>query len=83
MVENLLYSLVPILSMVIGIYIGYKLRGDGGEDKLPDIKAPTTVIKEHKEKKEQDEKLEELKKEQDELIKWIDEIDNYNGEFGE
>lgn len=75
-VESLAYSLVSIISMVIGIYIGYKLRGDGGRDKLPDLKAPSTIIKEHKEKKEQEKELEEVKE-------WIEEINNYNGEFSE
>ena len=75
MVENLLYSLVPIISMVIGFYIGYKLRGDGGKDKLPDIKSPRAIIKEHKEKIEEEKELEEVKQ-------WIEEINNYNGEFG-
>ena len=75
MVENVIYSVVPIISMVIGIYIGYKLRGDGGKDKLPDIKSPAKIIKEHKEQKEADKELEEVKQ-------WINEINNYNGEFG-
>ena len=76
MVEDLLYSIIPVISMIIGFYFGYKLRGDVGKDKLPDIKAPTTIIKEHKEKKEQEKEAEELKE-------WIEQINNYNGEFGE
>ena len=75
MVENILYSLVPIISMIIGIYIGYKLRGDGGKDKLPDLKSPAKIIKEHKEQKEVEKELEDVKA-------WIEEINNYNGEFG-
>jgi hypothetical protein len=76
MVESLVYSLALIISMVIGIYIGYKLRGDGGKDRLPDIKSPKQMIKEHKEKKADEQEVEELKD-------WIEEINNYNGEFGE
>lgn len=75
-VGNVVYSIVPIIAMVIGIYIGYKLRGDGGKDKLPDIKSPSTIIKEHKEKKAEEKELEEVKE-------WIEEINNYNGEFSE
>lgn len=76
MVESLLYSLVPVASMLIGLYVGYKLRGDGGKDRLPDIKSPKTIIKEHKEKKEEEQELEDVKQ-------WIEEINNYNGEFGD
>ena len=76
MVENLVFSIIPVISMVIGFYFGYKLRGDGGKDKLPDIKSPARMIKEHKERKEEEREIEEAKK-------WIEEIDNYNGEFGE
>lgn len=76
MVENVFISIVPVISMVAGIYIGYKLRGDGGKDKLPDIKSPVKMIQEHKEQKEVEKELEDVKN-------WIEEINNYNGEFGE
>lgn len=76
MVESILFSLITLTAMVIGIYIGYKLRGDGGKDKLPDIKSPKKIIEEHKEKAALDAEIEETKK-------WIEEINNYNGEFGE
>ena len=76
MVESLVYSIVPIFTMIIGIYIGYKLRGDGGKDILPNPKSPARIIKEHKEKVEAEKELEETKE-------WIQEIDNYKGEFGE
>ena len=76
MVENVLYSIVPILAMMLGIYIGYKLRGDGGKDILPDPKSPARIVKEHKEKAELEKEIEDTKK-------WIEEINNYNGEFGE
>ena len=75
MVENLVYSIIPVISLMVGLYAGYKLRGDGGKDKLPDIKSPKTLIKEHKQKVEEEKELEEIKQ-------WIEEIDNYNGEFG-
>lgn len=75
MIDSLIYSIVPIISMIIGIYIGYKLRGDGGEDRLPDIKTPTQMIKEHKSEKETEKILKETEA-------WLKEIDNYNGEFG-
>lgn len=76
MIENMIYSVIPVCSMVIGLYAGYKLRGDGGKDILPDIKSPKTIIKEHKEKVAEEKELEELKE-------WMEKVDNYNGEFGE
>lgn len=76
MVENLVYSIVPVITMIIGFYFGYKIRAVNKEDKLPDIKAPSTIIREHKEIKEAQKKI-------DEATAWIDEINNYNGEFGE
>jgi len=76
MVENLLYSIVPVVSMMIGIYAGYKLRGDGGKDKLPDIKSPKRIIQEHREIAEEEKELEEIEN-------WIKKINDYNGEFGE
>lgn len=76
MVENLLYSIIPVISMIIGFYFGYKLRGDGGKDKLPDIKSPAKIVKEFKEQKEEEKEAEEVKE-------WIEQINNYNGEFGE
>lgn len=75
MVENVIYSVMTIICFFAGFYFGYKIRGDGKEDKLPDIKAPSTMIKEHKEKKVEEKELKELKD-------WIDQINNYNGEFG-
>lgn len=76
MVESILFSLITLTAMVTGIYIGYKLRGDGGKDKLPDIKSPKKIIEERKEKAALDAEIEDTKK-------WIEEINNYNGEFGE
>lgn len=76
MIENLINSIIPVLSMTAGFYIGYKLRGDGGKDKLPDIKSPKQIVKERRELKEEEQELEEVKK-------WIEEINNYNGEFSE
>ena len=76
MVESIVYSIVPMIAMAIGIYAGYKLRGDGGKDKLPDIKSPKSIMKEHKQRTEEEKEIAEVKE-------WIEEIDNYNGEFGE
>lgn len=75
MVENILYSIVPAITMVIGFYFGYKLRDTDKKDKLPDLKTPRQIIKEHKERVEEEKEIAEAKK-------WIEEIDNYNGEFG-
>ena len=75
MVEGLLYSIIPAICLVVGFYFGYKLRGETKVDKLPDIKAPTTMIKEHKERKQEEKEIAETKE-------WIEQIDNYNGEFG-
>lgn len=83
MVENVLFSIIPIISLLVGIYVGYKLRGNGGEDKLPDLKSPAKIMEEHREKKEERKELEEVKKEIEDTKKWIEEINNYNGEFGE
>lgn len=83
MVESVLFSIIPIISLLVGIYVGYKLRGNGGEDKLPDLKSPAKIIEEHKVRKEENRELEEVKKEIEETKQWIEEINNYNGEFGE
>ena len=75
MLNNLLCSIIPVISMVIGLYAGYKLRGDGGKDNMPDIKSPKTIIKERKIKKKEKEELKEASE-------WLEKIDKYNGEFG-
>ena len=75
MVENLLYSIIPVICLIAGFYFGYKVRGTSKEDKLPDVKSPARIIKEHKQKKKEEKELEEVKQ-------WMEEIDNYNGEFG-
>ena len=77
MVENLLYSIIPVICLIAGFYFGYKVRGSSSEDKLPDVelKSPATIIKEKKQKKQEEKELKEVKE-------WIEQIDNYNGEFG-
>ena len=70
------YYIIPTLFFIVGFYFGFKVGYISKQDiKLPEVKSPKTLIKEHKEKVEMEEEFEETKD-------WIKEIDNYKGEFG-
>ena len=77
MVESFVYSVMPVICLIAGFYFGYKIRGDSKEDNIPgvELKSPVTIIKEKKQKKKEEKELAEIKD-------WIEQIDNYNGEFG-
>lgn len=76
MIINILNGFVPTIFFIVGFYFGFKIGFKSKQDiNLPEIKSPKRIIKEHKEKLEAEEDLEETKK-------WIQEIDNYKGEFG-
>lgn len=64
---NLIYTLLPIITMIIGFYFGFNLKK---EDKLPEIKTPIQIIEEQKKKKKEN-------KENEELETFISNIDNY------
>lgn len=64
---NLIYQIIPIISFVVGFSFGYSIKK---EDKLPEIKTPSQIIKEKKEEKKE-EKQKEI------LDQYLDNLDNY------
>lgn len=64
---NLIYTILPIVTMIIGFVFGFNIRK---EDKLPEVKAPTEIIEEHRQKKKS-------KKEQDIKESYLENIENY------
>ena len=63
---SIFYTILPIVTMIIGFYFGFNLK----KDKLPEVKTPSKIIKEHKEQKQMEE-------EQSELQQYLANIDNY------
>lgn len=66
---NLIYTLLPIVALMIGFYFGYRI---GKDKELPrvEIKTPVQIIEEHKEKKQG-------KMENEEIDQYLSNIDNY------
>lgn len=64
---NLIYTILPIITMMIGFYFGFNLKK---EDKLPKLKSPKEIIEEKKEAKKE-------KQEINELATYLENIDNY------
>ena len=64
---NLIYTILPIISFIIGFSFGFTIKID---EKLPEIKILTQIIK----KKEEEKKAEQKKKALDQCL---ENIDNY------
>lgn len=66
---NLIYTLLPIVALMIGFYFGYRI---GKDKELPrvEIKTPVQIIEERKEKKQG-------KMENEEIDQYLSNIDNY------
>lgn len=77
---ELIYTIIAILCLCLGFYVGYKLGKDRELPKVPkEVTHPMKTIKENiennKAEREQDERLQEL---QDDLA----ELDAYDGGLG-
>ena len=64
---NLIYQLVPIIAFIIGFSFGFSIKKN---DKLPEIKTPGEIIKEHQEKKKEEHKRNVTEQ-------YLSNIDNY------
>ena len=66
---NLIYTLLPIIALMIGFYFGYRI---GKDKEIPrvEIKTPVQIIEEHKEKKQE-------KIENEELDQFLSNINNF------
>ena len=73
---NLVYSILPVISMIIGFYFGFKI-GKGKELPKLEIKSPVEIVEEHKEKREERKRKEQDKKDQQELQDYLKRIDEY------
>lgn len=64
---NLIYQIIPIVTFMIGFSFGFTIKK---EDKLPEIKTPSKIIKEKKQ---------EIKEEKKRNIEeqYLENIDNY------
>lgn len=64
---NLIYSIIPVISFIAGFCFGFYIKK---EDRMPELKSPAKVIKEHKEIKKEEKKrnIEE---------QYLENIDNY------
>lgn len=77
---ELIYTIIAILCMCLGFYVGYKVGKDKELPKVPkEVKHPIKTIKDNIEnnraEREQDERLQKL---QDDLV----ELDAYDGGLG-
>lgn len=64
---NLIYTILPIITMMIGFYYGFTLRK---EDKLPKVKSPVKIIEEKKEAKKEKQVV-------NEVTTYLENLDNY------
>ena len=66
---NVIYMIMPIITMIMGFYFGYRI---GKDKELPkvEIKTPVQIIEEHKEKKQE-------KIENEEIDQYLSNIDNF------
>lgn len=64
---SILQSLIPTIAFVLGFCLGFSIKK---EDKLPEIKTPTEIVSDIKEKKEV-----RIKKEATD--QYLENIDNY------
>lgn len=64
---NLIYTILPTISLIVGFYIGFTVKK---QDKLPEIKTPTKIIKEKKQQREEEKEVEILNA-------YMENIDNY------
>lgn len=70
---SLIYTLLPIVALMIGFYFGYRL---GKDKELPkvEIKTPVQVITEKIEEKRE---KEQAKKDEEEINTYLSNLDNY------
>lgn len=64
---NLIYSVLPIITMIIGFYFGFHLKD---KDELPKIKTPKEIVQEKK-------KQVEVKEQESELKQYLENLENY------
>lgn len=67
MIINLIYTILPIITMIIGFYFGFNIKKT---DELPEIKTPMKIIEEKKEEKK-------IKAKKTETEKYLENIENY------
>lgn len=63
----MIYSILPIITMIIGFCFGFYLKG---KDELPKIKTPKEMIQDKK-------KQVEVKEQENELKQYLENIENY------
>ena len=64
---NLIYTILPIVTMIIGFYFGFNINKDG---KLPEVKTIGEIMDEKKTKKK-------IKAKETETEIYLENIDNY------
>lgn len=70
MLINLIYTILPIVTMIIGFCLGFNIKKRDELPEIPEIKAPSTMIRERKKRKQEEQK-------EDEIAIYLENIDNY------
>lgn len=73
---NIIYTILPIITLIMGFYFGYRIGKDKEIPKV-EIKTPTEIIQQHKEKKEERVKRARQKEEERELESYLGNLDRY------
>ena len=73
---NLIYTILPIVSFIIGFSFGFTIKRD---DKLPEFKSPKQVI----EQKKTEKKIEQKKKVLDQYLESIANCPSYQKDIKE
>ena len=73
---NIVYMIMPVITLIIGFYFGFRIGKDKAIPKV-EIKTPTEIIEEHKDKKDAIKRKEQQKKEEAELEAYLGNLDRY------
>lgn len=69
-----LLNIVPTICFIVGFCLGFSIKKN---DKLPEIKTPTKIIKEIKEERKEEERKQEEEEKKKETDIYLENIDNY------
>lgn len=73
---NIVYMIMPVITLIMGFYFGFRIGKDKEIPKV-EIKTPTEIIEEHKDKKDAIKRKEQQKKEEAELEAYLGNLNRY------
>ena len=71
---NIVYTILPIITLIVGFYFGFRI---GKDKEIPKVKTRVQIVEEHKEKKEARKRREKQKEDEQELEAYLGNLDRY------